>query len=236
MDLVFLGINDAGWDIYEWLCERDDVNVVALLTTKEQLDLIEKLEPDIVVCVGYQHILPENIISIPDLGCLNVHPGYLPQTRGFNPNVWSIIDGLPAGATIHYIDADIDTGDIIARQRVKQSFGDTGKSLYNRVEKACVELFIETWPDIISGDVETVSQTDHKATYHYKSEFEEVCKIDPQETYKAKELLDILRALTFPPFNNTFIEIDGEKYYIEIDITSADETDRVDRVGTLSSY
>lgn len=236
MDVAFLGMNDAGWEIYDWLCRQNGVNVLALITTKKQLELVKKLKPDLVVSSGYQYILPDEVIAVPENGCINVHPGFLPQTRGFNPNVWSIIEELPAGATIHYMDAGIDTGDVIARRRVDKSFEDTGKSVYKRIERACVDLFVDTWPDIESGSVDTISQEDGEATHHYKSEFEELCEIRPEETYEAKKLIDILRALTFPPFNNAFMEVDGERYYIEVDITPTSEADEVDRVGTLSSY
>ena len=236
MDVVFLGINDAGWEIYEWLCDREGVSVEALVTTEEQLSLVERLDPDVVVAVGFQHILPEEVLEIPEAGCINVHPGYLPHARGFNPNVWSIVEGLPAGATMHYMDPGVDTGEIIARRRVETTFADTGRSLYRRIERASVELFRESWPDVEAGEVETTEQTEAEATYHYKSDFRELCRIDPEERYETKELLDVLRALTFPPFDNAFLEIDGERYYVEVDVTPADEAEDVDRVGTLSSY
>ena len=236
MDIVFLGMNNAGREIYDWLCDRAGVTVHALVTTEHQLELIESIQPDIVVAAGYQHIVPEETLQIPDQGCINVHPGYLPHGRGFNPNVWSIIDDLPAGATIHYMDDGVDTGEIIARQRVECLSSDTGKSLYQRIERACVELFKQMWPSIESGTVEAAPQEESDAMYHYKSDFVDLCRIDPEQTYETKELIDILRALTFPPFDNAFLEIDGEKHYIEIDITPASERDRAERVGTIDSY
>lgn len=236
MDVVFLGINDAGWEIYEWLCDRDGVSVAALVTTEEQLSLVERLEPDAVVAAGFRHIVPEEVLEIPSEGCINVHPGYLPHARGFNPNVWSIVEGLPAGATVHYMDPGVDTGDVIARRRVETTFDDTGRSLYRRIERASVDLFEAIWPDVESGEVEATEQTDAEATYHYRSDFEELCRIDPGERYEAKELIDVLRALTFPPFDNAFLEVDGERYYVEVEVTPADEAADVDRVGTLSSY
>lgn len=236
MDLVFLGVNNTGWEIYEWLCNRDGVNVQALITTREQLSLIRELKPDIVVGVGYQHIIPDEYLSVPEEGCINVHPGYLPHTRGFNPNVWSIVEDLPAGVTIHYMDAGIDTGDIIARCQVDDSFEDTGKSLYRRIETASVELFIDTWPDIESGEIDPIQQVDEEATFHEKSDFKELCQIDPAQKYTAKEFLNILRALTFPPFDNAFVEIDGTKYYLEIEINASDENKENDQFGMVSSY
>jgi methionyl-tRNA formyltransferase len=235
MDVIFLGINDVGMRVYEWLCDRESVDVLSLLTTKEQLNLVEELQPDIVVSVGYRHILPERILEIPEKGCINLHPAYLPYNRGANPNVWSIIEDSPAGVTLHYMDDGIDTGDIIARKKVETNFDDTGKSLYERLEQAQFELFTENWSEIESGDVETVSQ-DEDGTYHEVQEFEDICELNPNDEYTVKELLDHLRALTFPPFDNAVVELEGESYYVDIDIRHEDETGDKKTQGHISSY
>lgn len=218
-DVVFLGSNDAGRRVYDWLCERDGVFVHSLLTTKEQLSLVTTVEPEYVVSCGYRHIVPESILEVPSEGCLNLHPAYLPYNRGANPNVWSIVDGTPAGVTLHYMDPGIDTGDIIARRSVETEFSDTGKDLYKRLEDAQVALFKEAWPDVVSGDVATTSQSEDSGTYHETSEFEDLCVLDPDAEVQIKEFLDRLRALTFPPYQNAEIEVDGDTYYVDIDIS-----------------
>lgn len=217
-EIIFLGVNDAGMRVYNWLCEQEETFVHSLLTTRDQLKVIEDVEPDYVISCGYQYIVPEEILEIPEEGALNLHPAYLPYNRGAHPNVWSIVENTPAGVTLHYMDPEIDTGDIIARRKVESDFSDTGKDLYERLEDAQVDLFKEIWPTVLSGDISITEQSDDAGTYHRTSEFEELCKLDPGEEVKTKEFLDQLRALTFPPYNNAEIEIDGETYYIEIDI------------------
>jgi len=219
IDVVFLGVNDAGMRVYEWLCDRSDVFVHALLTTKEQLDNIETIQPDYIISCGYGHIVPEEILAIPTEGCLNLHPSLLPFNRGANPNVWSIVDGTPAGVTLHYMDAGVDTGNVIAQRAVEKQFSDTGKTLQNRLEDAQVELFQSVWPKIVAGEAESDPQEQNAGTYHRTDEFEELCKLDPNETVEVKPFLDRLRALTYPPYNNATLEVDGETYYVEIDIT-----------------
>jgi methionyl-tRNA formyltransferase len=181
--------------------------------------VVENVEPDYIVSCGYRHIVPKDILDIPKEGCLNLHPAYLPYNRGANPNVWSIIEGTPAGVTLHYMDAGIDTGDIIARRKVETDFSDSGKDLYERLEDTQVELFQDAWSDIISDSISVTEQDEDAGTYHRTSEFEDLCKLDPDEEIRVKELLDRLRALTFPPYDNAEIEIGGETYYVEVDIT-----------------
>ena len=236
MDVVFLGTNNYGREIYDWLCERDGVDVRAMLTEATQLDLVPTIDPDVIVAAGFTHIVPPETLVIPDGGCLNVHPGILPETRGFNPNVWSIVEDLPAGATIHYMDESVDTGDIVATREVETSFANTGKDVYRRVERACVDLFRDVWPDIEAGTVETTTQP-AEGNYHRKAEFLELCKLDPDEEVRVIDLLDRLRALTFPPFDNAHIEVDGQEYYLDLSIRPADESDEEEETyGTLSSY
>jgi len=219
--LIFLGVNDAGMRVYDWLCDREGMSVHSLLTTEEQLTVIENIRPDYVVSCGYRHIVPERILDIPTEGCLNLHPAYLPYNRGANPNVWSIVDETPAGVTLHYMDPSIDTGGIIARRRVATSFEDTGRDLYRRLEDAQVELFRDIWPEVVAGTQSVIEQDQDKGTYHHTSELEDLCQLDPEENVGVKEFLDRLRALTFPPYDNAEIEIDGTTYYIEVDIEKA---------------
>ena len=205
--------------VYEWLCDRDDVFVHALLTTEEQLESIKNIQPDYIISCGYRYIVPEKILAIPTEGCLNLHPSLLPFNRGANPDVWSIVDDTPAGVTLHYMDPGVDTGNIIAQQTVEKNFSDTGKTLQNRLEDAQVELFQSAWPKVVTGEVESEPQEQNAGTYHRSDEFEELCKLDPDETVQVKQFVDRHRALTYPPYNNATLEVDGETYHIEIEVT-----------------
>lgn len=235
MEVVFLGINDIGRRVYEWLCDRDGVTISALVTTKSQLDLVPTLEPDILVSVGYDHLVPADILEIPPDGCVNMHPSYLPFNRGKSPNVWSIVEGTPAGVTIHYMDEEFDTGDIIAQRTVETDFSDSGKDLHRRLETTQFDLFTDVWPDIESGTVDVTPQSDEQGTFHTTQDFLDLCKLDPDETTTVREFLNRLRALTFPPFDNAQIEVNGETYYVEVDITKEERDDEPDD-SQLSSY
>ena len=236
MDVVFLGTNNYGREIYDWLCDRDGVDVQAMLTEASQLDLVSTLDPDVIVAAGFTHIVPPEVLTLPDRGCLNVHPGVLPDTRGFNPNVWSIVDDRPAGATVHYMDEGVDTGDIVATREVPTAFDDTAKDVYRRVERACVALFRDVWPDVEAGTVETTTQP-AEGNYYRKQQFLELCELDPDEELRVVDLLNRLRALTFPPFDNARIEIDGEAYYVDVSIRPADDAESGEKTyGSLSSY
>ena len=236
MDVVFLGVNDIGMRIYDWLCQRDSVEVRAMLTEPDQLDVIQQERPDLVVSVGFDHLVPPEVLSVPTQGAINLHPSYLPYNRGKSPNVWALVEGTPAGVTLHYMDAEFDTGDIIARRSVETSFSDTGKTLHRRLETAQFDLFTDVWPDIESDEVERTPQEDTAGTYHSKSEFISLCELDPDKEVRIKDFLDRLRALTFPPFDNAYLEVEGEKYYVDVEIRKEADSSEEQTDGMLSAY
>lgn len=222
LEIVFLGVNEAGMRVYDWLCDREGVFVHSLLTTEEQLPVVEDVRPDYVVSCGYQHVVPEEILEVPSGGCLNLHPAYLPFNRGANPNVWSLVEGTPAGVTLHYMDADLDTGAIVSQREVDARFSDTGRDLHERLEDAQVELFERTWPKIEAGEASVSEQDGDAGTYHRTADFEALCELDPDAEVVVKDFLDRLRALTFPPYDNAYLDLDGERYYVEVNIEPAE--------------
>jgi methionyl-tRNA formyltransferase len=238
MEVVFLGINDVGLDLYEWLCNRDDASVQALLTEKEQLSIVHNLQPELIISIGFNYLIPSDILGVPSEGAINLHPALLPYNRGKSPNVWSIVEDTPAGVSLHYMDPQFDTGDIIAQRPVSKDFEDTGKRLHRRLEEAQIELFTNTWPAIRDGEIEPRPQEEDAGTYHTTKDFLQLCEIKPDERVRAKELLDRLRALTFPPFDNAFIEIEGKKYYIDIELRKEGEEASKEELseGLISSY
>jgi methionyl-tRNA formyltransferase len=218
-ELVFLGINDIGQKVYDWLTDRDDVKITALLTESDQLGTIETLQPDLILSAGYRHIVPQEILEIPKKGAVNFHKSYLPYNRGANPNVWSIIEDSPAGVSLHYMTSEVDAGPIIDRRSVPVYPDDNAKNLYERLENAQFDQFREVWSSIRDDEVETISQEENEATVHKKEEFVDLWEIDTDQSIIVEDFLKKLRALTFPPYKNAYFTKNGKKYHVEIKIT-----------------
>jgi methionyl-tRNA formyltransferase len=245
MKILFLGNNRVGWEILAWL-KRQGENIVGLvihppdkqkysqeiveasglsdaqvfsgqdLRKPEVVAKIAALSPDIGVSILFDYILKSEIIALHPRGIVNLHPSYLPYNRGQYPNVWSIVEKTPAGATLHFIDAGIDTGDIIARRQVPVEPVDTGETLYRKLEKACVALFKHTWPIIRSGSLPPVVVENVGGTYHKTKDIEAIDCIDLDRMYRAGDLIDILRARTFPPYNGAYFWDGGRKAYLRL--------------------
>ena len=106
---------------------------------EEFINTIKALKPDVICVVAYGKILPKEILEIPKLGCINVHGSLLPQYRGAAPIQWSIINGdKVTGITTMYMDAGMDSGDMILQEKtVRISLCILHKESRRFNEKAC---------------------------------------------------------------------------------------------------
>ena len=92
------------------------VNDINSIEVQKQL---KNLNPDLIAVCHFQRILKKNIIRIPKLGCINLHPSLLPNYRGMAPQHWPIINGdQETGITVHFIDEGVDTGNIILQKKI----------------------------------------------------------------------------------------------------------------------
>ena len=142
--------------------------------------------------------------------------------------MWSIVEGTPAGVTLHYIDIGIDTGDIIAQREILAEPIDTGETLYRKLEQACVDLFKETWPLIRSGQAPRIPQSQEKGTYHRTHDVKQLDQIDLEHTYTARELIDIIRARTFLSYPGAYFTHQGRKVYLRLQLLYEEQLSEVD--------
>ncbi len=180
------------------------------------LEAIRSLRCDLAFSVLFDYVVKPEFISLFPRGVVNLHPALLPYNRGQYPNVWSIIEGTPSGTTLHYIDPGIDTGDLIAQRRVEAEPVDTGETLYRKLERASLSLIQDTWPSLKAGTAPRKPQTGEKGTYHRTRDVDGVDEIHPDRMYSGKELLDVIRARTFPPYKGAYIRVGGRKVYLRL--------------------
>jgi methionyl-tRNA formyltransferase len=187
---------------------------------------IAALKPDIAVCGCFGYILRKPLVDVFPRGVVNSHISLLPYNRGAFPNVWAIIDRTPAGVSLHYIDGGVDTGDLIAQKEVPVEPTDTGQSLYGKLERAAVELFTETWPKLRAGTIGRTPQDHTRATGHKLADVASIDEIDPDATYTGRELIDRIRARTFPPYKGTYFVDNGRRVYLRLELEYGDEPPR----------
>ena len=182
------------------------------------VEALAALRADVGLSVMFGYKLEREVFGMFPKGCFNLHPGLLPHGRGADPNAWAIIDREPAGATLHWIDAGIDTGDIVAQRPVAVQPTDTGEILYQRLEAACIDLLADCWPSIATGKAPRHPQGDGGSS-HRRADLRGAERIDLDAHYSGRELLDRLRALTFPPHPSAFFEEDGRRIRVRVELT-----------------
>lgn len=159
LEILFLGYDRAQTGLIEHLEARHSVQHTAARV--EDLSAF-----DAVVSFGYRHILPNEVRKTARRPAINLHISYLPFNRGAHPNFWSWIENTQAGVTIHEIDDGIDTGPIIAQQKLRHAgtgmtFRQTHALLLSQIEM----LFAHQSERILAGDYVAVAQTGC-GTYH----------------------------------------------------------------------
>ena len=113
------------------------------------VETLRSLHPDVIVVAAFGQIIPESILTLAPLGCVNVHASLLPRYRGAAPIQWAVIDGEEeSGVTIMQMDAGLDTGDMIARVTVPIAPEETGGSLFDKLSQAGARLLVETLPSL----------------------------------------------------------------------------------------
>lgn len=126
---------------------------------------LQDISPDAVVTAAYGRFVPAALLSIPPLGCLNVHPSLLPKYRGPSPVVSAILNGDDVtGVTIMKLDEGMDSGPILAQREAPIQVGETGMELTHRLFDAGASLLVEVLPGWASGRIQAAAQDERLAT------------------------------------------------------------------------
>ncbi len=188
------------------------------LHDKATIDALRAFAPELGLSVLFDYILKRDVLDVFPRGVLNLHPSYLPYNRGQYPNVWSIVEGTPAGVTLHYMDVGLDTGPIVAQEEVTVEPVDTGESLYRKLESKALDLFMAAWPGIEAGTAQPRPQSPDEGTFHRKRDVETIDEIHLDASYRAEELINILRARTFPPYSGAWFQKNGKRVGMRLEL------------------
>ena len=132
----------------------------------EAIEQIRSLSPDLIVVAAFGQILPQELLDIPRLGCVNIHASLLPRLRGAAPIQWSVINGdSESGITLMQMNAGLDTGDILFQESVPIGPQETGESLYEKLAELGGEMIVKYLPAIEAGEVKPVKQDDSLSSY-----------------------------------------------------------------------
>jgi methionyl-tRNA formyltransferase len=170
------------------------------------------------ILAWWPKLIPRELLTVTDQGFINTHPSLLPFNRGKHYNFWALVEQNPFGVSLHYVDEDIDSGDIVAQLPIAYGWEDTGGTLYVKAAQAMLDLFISSYSKIRTRELLRIKQDTSHGSLHYAKEIDPASRIDLDKTYSARELINTLRARTFPGHPACWFDADGAQYEITVTI------------------
>lgn len=129
---------------------------------------IQNAQPDIIVSAYFNQILGKEVLAIPEIGSINVHPGYLPRCRGAMSYFWTLTDEtIPAGVSLHWMDEGIDTGSLISRRRLRYDDYTTQQQLMVKTAVIGSRLLGRILVRLSEGKSVPIIDTSHEAMHYY---------------------------------------------------------------------
>ena len=185
---------------------------------KEELqNIIENY--DMVISLHCKQLFPQELVA--NVKCINVHPGFNPYNRGWFPQVFSIINKLECGVTIHKIDGKLDHGNILFQEKIEMYDWDTSLSLYNRIQEKEIEILRKHLYEILTQELKGFIPKE--GNVNTLKDFKKLCQIDLSEKVTMREAIDRLRALSHGDYKNAYFFSDNHKIYVKIDLKKEEE-------------
>ncbi|BAK99521.1 methionyl-tRNA formyltransferase [Oscillibacter valericigenes Sjm18-20] len=132
----------------------------------EAMDIVRRLDPELIVVAAYGKLLPEDLLNYPKYGSINVHSSLLPKYRGAAPINWAILNGeAETGVSIMYMAAALDVGDVIAQVKTPIGPDEDAKALTVRLAGLGAEALCETVKALENGSAARTPQDERAFTY-----------------------------------------------------------------------
>ena len=178
-----------------------------------KLEMVIEFNPKYLFSIYYRNIIRSEILKIVNFNAINAHPSLLPDYKGTMSSVWAILNGEKiTGITYHFMDSDIDTGNILLQDTLEIYQNDTAFSLYNRLISLFCSNFSKMIDKLISGD-KGIKQVKEGRYYNRSLPHNGVLKFSDVDFEYATRFV---RAMYFPPFKGAlFIDDNNNKYEIK---------------------
>jgi methionyl-tRNA formyltransferase len=196
------------------LCSKYNLQNIKVdkINAQNNIEIIKKIEPDIILVMGWSQLLNSEIISIPKIGVIGSHPTELPKYRGRAPIPWSILKGLKTSAlTFFFIEEGTDSGDILDQRSFKLSSNDDATSVYKKVESVGKEMIQDNLTKLQNGNYTRKKQDVSNFIENWE-------KRGPQDgiidwSRNSQEIHTLIRATTHP-YPGAYTIFNGSKLII----------------------
>lgn len=178
---------------------------------EETVQQLRDLQPDVCAVVAYGRILPQKVLDVPTLGCINIHASVLPKYRGSAPYQWAVLDGLTeTGVTAMYLVREMDAGDIIDVSKTPIGENETAGELLDRLAVLGAELLSKTLGRLASGQQISRTPQDESQVSFAPMLDKAMCPIDWNKT--AQQIHNQVRGLH--PWPVATMELNGTQFKV----------------------
>jgi len=149
-------------------CLEHELPLLQPTTLRDEATVAElaAMHADIMIVAAYGLILPQDVLDVPRMGCLNVHASLLPRWRGAAPIQSAILAGdEETGICLMSMEAGLDTGPVFASESISIGANETAGALHDRLASLGGELLTANLHAIVDGDLQAVAQDDSQASY-----------------------------------------------------------------------
>jgi len=154
------------YDGFEAFAARTGHAIFALKHCKQLGEVIQQLEPELCVVVGWYWLIPEHLLRAVPSGFIGMHASLLPKYRGGSPLVWALINGdEEVGVSLFSFTESMDDGNIWGQCVVKVTFTDYISDILGKVEAGGISLLKEEYNAILNRTIKPMPQDHSKATY-----------------------------------------------------------------------
>jgi methionyl-tRNA formyltransferase len=211
---VKIAAEEAGLPVLQPSRIRSDADAAALFKV---------WRPDVAVVAAFGQILPAEILSLPRLGCINIHASLLPKYRGAAPIQWCLIHGdEQTGVTMMQMNEGLDTGAILCQRSIAIRAEDTAQSLHDRLSTLGAEMIVDTLDSLNAGALSATPQHDEDHTYAPRLRKEDG-RIDWSKG--AQDIVNLIRGTTPWPGAYSLLHQDGESHRIKFHACTAIDHD-----------
>jgi len=231
-----LGSRQLACRIMEWISTQPDIDVVGCVVPQfeawwqddvgntaqrlgfplSSLEQIASKSPDVIFSINYWRLIPVDMIRSTPGGIVNIHHSYDLRLRGRYSTSWAIIrarkdDYWQHGTTLHYIDEELDRGQIIESRACTIEPDDTAETLFARVEDLAFGLFRDRFWDILEGNCETYRPPEPSFFYGCDSN----ANLEMSWDWSPEEVYDFVRAWTFKDRPRPYFTLQGRRLLVE---------------------
>lgn len=215
--LIGKGLNESGW---ERVVPVIEANACSWQITENHQ--VIKGDFDLGVLLGYNKIVPEDVLNIPRYGFILFHSSNLPKGRGWAPIYNTIVRELPLVQTLLFVTPDVDSGNIIAKAKYLLQGNETEREVRMIDDLMTLCLLEESLKPLLRGEITGISQNENDATW-WRRRAPEDSVVDLNRALI--ELVDHLRAL--PKSAPAFFDYKGRRFYLTV--KPADGTREIDK-------